>query len=85
MTLWYLSILTNVFAISISTLFSILYTQWRLKSNKPDKKVLKWYDYIVILFFIMLSGFLAYGIIYLLSGYVPMSQISSGLILKKTT
>ncbi len=85
MTLWYLSILTNVFAISISTLFSILYTQWRLKSNKPDKKILKWYDYIVILFFIMLSGFLAYGIIYLLSGYVPMSQISSGLILKKTT
>ena len=85
MTLWYLSILTNVFAISLSTLFSIVYTQWRLKNNKTNKKILKWYDYIVILFFIILSGFLAYGIIYLLSGYVPMSQISSGLILKKTT
>ena len=85
MTLWYLSILTNVFAISLSTLFSIVYTQWRLKNNKTNKKILKWYDYIVILFFILLSGFLAYGIIYLLSGYVPMSQISSGLILKKTT
>ena len=83
MTLWYLSILTNVFAIALSTLFSVVYTQWRLKTNKPDKRILKWYDYIVIVFFVMLSGFLAYGIIYLLSGYVPMSQISSGLILKK--
>ena len=83
MTLWYLSILTNVFAISLSTLFSVVYIQWRLKNNKPDKRILKWYDYILIIFFVMLSGFLAYGIIYLLSGYVPMSQISSGLILKK--
>jgi hypothetical protein len=83
MTLWYLSILTNVFAIALSTLFSVVYTQWRLKTNKPDKRILKWYDYIVIVFFLMLSGFLTYGIIYLLSGYVPMSQISSGLILKK--
>ena len=77
MTLWYLSILTNVFVISISTLNSVVYTQWRLKTNKPDKKVLKLYDYI------MLSGFIAYGIIYLLSGYVPMSQISSGLLVRR--
>lgn len=83
MTLWYLSILTNVFAISISTLFSIIYTQWRLKTNKPDKKVLKWYDYTIILFFVILSGFLSYGIIYLLSGYVPMSQISTGLLVRR--
>tara|TARA_B110001450_G_scaffold233299_1_gene236508 strand:+ start:24 stop:281 length:258 start_codon:yes stop_codon:yes gene_type:complete len=83
MTLWYLSILTNVFAISISTLFSIIYTKWRLKTNKPNKKVLKWYDYIMILVFVMLSGFIAYGIIYLLSGYVPMSQISSGLLARR--
>ncbi len=83
MTIWYLSILTNVFAISLSTLFSVLYTQWRLKTNKPDKKILQWYDYIAILFFVMLSGFLAYVLIYILSGYVPMSQISTGLILKK--
>lgn len=79
MTLWYLSILTNVFAISISTLFSIIYTQWRLKNNK---KLLKWYDYIAILVFVILSGFISYGIIYVLSGYVPMSQISSGLLLR---
>lgn len=83
MTLWYLSILTNVFVISISTLFSLVYTQWRLKTNKPDKKVLKLYDYIMILFFVMVSGFIAYGIIYLLSGYVPMSQISSGLLVRR--
>ena len=83
MTLWYLSILTNVFAISLSTLFSVVYTQWRLKNNKPDKKILKWYDYVMILLFVMISGFLAYSVIYLLSGYVPMSQISPGLILKK--
>jgi hypothetical protein len=83
MTLWYLSILTNVFAISLSTLFSVVYTQWRLKNNKPDKKILKWYDYVIILLFVMISGFIAYSMIYLLSGYVPMSQISPGLIFKK--
>ena len=83
MTLWYLSILSNVFAISLSTLFSVVYTQWRLKNNKPDKRILKWYDYVMILLFVMISGFIAYSIIYLFSGYVPMSQISSGLILKK--
>lgn len=80
MTLWYLSILTNVFAISLSTLFSVVYTQWRIKNNKSDKKILKWYDYVIILLFVMISGFIAYSIIYLLSGYVPMSQISPGLI-----
>ncbi len=83
MTLWYLSILTNVFAISLSSLFSVVYTQWRLKNNKPDKRILKWYDYVMILLFVMISGFIAYSIIYLLSGYVPMSQISPGLIFKK--
>ena len=86
MTRWYLAILTNIVAITISTLISIVYTQWRLRTNKinkPTKKTLKWYDYILITFFVMLSGFLAYGIIYLLSGYVPMSQISDGLILRK--
>lgn len=34
MTVWYISIFTNVFAISLSTIFSVVYTQWRVKNNK---------------------------------------------------
>jgi len=83
MTLWYFSIVTNVMAITISTLISIFYTQWQLKNKKSKKQTLQWYDYIVITFLTMLSGIVSYSIVYLLSGYVPMSQISRGLIFKR--
>jgi hypothetical protein len=83
MTLWYFSIVTNVMAITISTLISIFYTQWQLKNKKSRKQNLQWYDYIVITFLTMLSGIVSYSIVYLLSGYVPMSQISRGFIFKR--
>ena len=73
-TTWYVSIIANVCAVSISTLLSILYSNSAFK----NKKNTFWHVCVVIILFLS-SSFLTYYLIYLFFGYVPMGKINDSI------
>ena len=73
----FLSILTNAVAIALSFIIGILYTSYRQQSyiEQKDGSDLKWYDYIVALLLSIATAITSYTIVFLFSGYLPMSRI----------
>tara|TARA_B100000686_G_scaffold348096_1_gene438333 strand:+ start:656 stop:934 length:279 start_codon:yes stop_codon:yes gene_type:complete len=72
-----LSILTNAVAIALSFIIGILYTSYKQQSyiEKEDGSDLKWYDYIVALLLSIATAITSYTIVFVFSGYLPMSRI----------
>ena len=73
----FLSILTNAIAITLSFIIGIFYTTYRKESyiSKEEESNLKWYDYSIAMLLSIATALTAYFIVFLISGYLPMSRI----------
>ena len=73
----FLSIFTNAIAIALSFIIGIFYTTYRKESYlaKEGETNLKWYDYIITLLLSISTALTAYFIVFIISGYLPMSRI----------
>ena len=73
----FLSILTNAIAIALSFIIGIFYTTYRKESYISEEREsnLKWYDYFIAMLLSIATAFTAYFIVFLISGYLPMSRI----------
>ena len=69
--------MTNAVAIALSFIIGILYTSYKQQSyiEKEDGSDLKWYDYIVALLLSIATAITSYTIVFVFSGYLPMSRI----------
>ena len=73
----FLSIFTNAIAITLSFIIGIFYTTYRKESyiSEEGESNLKWYDYFVAMLLSILTALTSYFIVFIISGYLPMSRI----------
>ena len=73
----FLSIFTNAIAITLSFYIGIFYTAYRKESyiSEEGGPNLKWYDYLVAMLLSILTALTSYFIVFVISGYLPMSRI----------
>ena len=82
-TQWYISLIANSLAITISTIIGLLYAQYKHKHNQKnqddyeDFTLSDWFTTFIISFF---SAFIIYLFIFTIFGYVPMGKVNKGLI-----
>lgn len=76
-TRWYVSLVANSCAIAISALLGV----WWEERVPIEKRTPKGFmDYLGAFLLVATGAFLAYCTVYILFGYVPMSQIARGFI-----
>ena len=66
---WKISLISNSIAVSLTAIVSYVFAQ---KHNEN----FKWYDTIIVFLISFLIVFIAYGIVYYIFKYLPMSKIS---------
>ena len=73
----FLSIFTNAIEITLSFIIGIFYTTYRKESyiSEEGESNLKWYDYFVAMLLSVLTALTSYFIVFIISGYLPMSRI----------
>ena len=73
----FLSIFTNAIAIALSFIIGIFYTTYKKESylSEEGEANLKWHDYIITLLLSISTALTAYFIVFIVSGYLPMSRI----------
>ena len=73
---WIIILICNSFAIGVSAIVGIWYAHWKyhmMNNFKTAKRyLLSWYDFVIAGCLSVIAGFLTYGFIYCLSGYLPM-------------
>ena len=86
-THWYMAILTNGVAYASAALCGALYSKYRYEQHKAnrdpeeefDDHHMKWYDYIIYFFIILIVMYGVYFFMYWVFGYLPMTKTTAGI------